>query len=167
MSLADVRSFIKQAQQYDMPTAFLERLVNEYKFDFETGRGDDHVSYVPWHHELVLYESTWKGLSRPDFADSTSVLNLYHEGTHAYIDLTDYDQTREFGEAMKYYEWAKLKNGDKVWPEVDTERAVQEAAAMYVGHRAAMVWKTWARVKLLDKLVKSVSDGKMTVAKAI
>ena len=85
-------------------------------------------------------------------ADSISVLRAYHEGTHAFIDLVDYDDTREFGEAMKYYEWAKLKNGDNVWPDVDTERAVQEAAAMYVGNRAATVWKTWGRVKFSDKL---------------
>jgi len=150
-----------------MPTAFLTRLINDYKFDFESGTGTDHVKSGWWHHELVLYEKTWKGLSRPDFADSISVLNLYHEGTHAYIDLVDYDQTREFGEAMKHYEWAKLTNGDKVWPDVDTERAVQEAAAMYVGNRAATVWKTWARLKLLDQLVKKVSDGKLTVAKGI
>jgi hypothetical protein len=68
---------------------------------------------------------------------------------------------------MKYYEWAKLKNGDKVWPDVDTERAVQEAAAMYVGHRAQTVWNTWKRVKLIDKLVKSVLDGRMTVARGV
>src|SRR5579884_351241 len=167
MSLSDIRLFIKQAQQYSMPTAFLTRLVNEYKFDFETATGDAHVNTGWWHHELVLYEQTWKGLTRPDFADSVSVLNLYHEGTHAYLDLIDYDQTRQFGEAMKYYEWAKLTNGDYVRPEADSERAVQEAAAMYVGYRAATVWKTWWPVKFIDKLVKSVSDGQMTVARAI
>jgi hypothetical protein len=167
MSLSDVRNFINQAQQYSMPTAFLTRLVNEYDFDFEAGSGDDHVSYVLWHHELVLYESTWKGLSRPEFADTVSVLTLYHEGTHAFIDLVDYDQSREFGEAMKYYEWAKLQKGDRVWPDVDTEHAVQEAAAMYVGNRASTVWKTWARLRLLEKLVKSVADGKMTVARGV
>jgi hypothetical protein len=169
MSITDVRYFITQAQQYSMPTAFLTRLVNEYKFDFETGSGTDHVSYVPWHHELVLYENTWKGLTRPDFADAGSVLNLYHEGTHAYIDLTDYDESQEFGEAMKYYEWARLKNGTPgyVVADLETERVVQEAAAMYVGNRASTVWRTWWRVKFLDQLVKNLSDGKMTVAKAI
>jgi hypothetical protein len=165
MSLSDIRSFISQAQQYAMPTKFLTRLVNEYDFDFESGTGTDHVSYG-LHHELVLYESTSKGLTR-DFADWGSVLNLYHEGTHAYIDLTDYDDTREFGEAMKYYEYAKLKNGDRLMTEDDTEHAVQEAAAMYVGNRASTLWRTWWRVKFLDQLVKNLSEGKMTVARAI
>jgi hypothetical protein len=113
----------------------------------------------------VLYEKTWKGLSRPDFADSTSVLNLYHEGTHAYIDLVDYDDTREFGEAMKHYEWAKLTRSTYVFPDVETERAAQEAAAMYVGNRAATVWKTWGRLKLMEQIVKNVADGKLTATR--
>jgi hypothetical protein len=150
-----------------MPTAFLTRLVNDYKFDFETGTGTDHVSVGWWHHELVLYEQTWRGLSRPEFADEDSVDHLYHEGTHAYIDLVDYDETREFGQAMQYYELAKLKNGDLVIPPVDSERVVQEASGMYVGHRASTVWITWKRVKLLDKLVKTVLDGRMTVARGV
>src|SRR5262245_48812136 len=91
MALSDIRFFVKQAQQYSMPTAFLTRLINEYKFDFETGAGTDHVNASWWHHELVLYEKTWRGLTRPEFADDESVENLYHEGTHAYIDLADYD----------------------------------------------------------------------------
>lgn len=169
MSVADVRSFINQAQKYSMPTAFLTRLVNEYKFDFEDGAGTDHVSYYYWwrRNQLVLYESTWKGLARPDMVVTDSVLALYHEGTHAFIDLVDYDETREFGEAMKYYEWARLKDDSKVWPEVETERAVQETAGMYVGYRASTVWDTWRRVKLVEQLVKVVLDGKMTVARGV
>jgi hypothetical protein len=167
MNVAGIRIFIGQAVQYSMPTAFLTRLVNEYDFDFESGTGTDHVHYGWWHHELVLYEQTWKGLTRPDFADLASVLNLYHEGTHAYIDLVDYDETQEFGRAMQYYERAKLKNGDILWTEDDTEEAVQEAAAMYVGNRASTVWKTWGRLKMLEKFVQNVTDGKMTVARGI
>ena len=67
MSLADIRQFITQAQQYDMPTAFLTRLVNEYDIDFETGTGDDHVNGGWRHHKLVLYEKTWKGLNAPRY----------------------------------------------------------------------------------------------------
>jgi hypothetical protein len=167
MNLADIRSFISEAQQYSMPTAYLTRLVNEYEFDFEDGPGTDHVR-DGWllSHKLVLYEPTWRGLTRPNFADVVSVQTLYHEGTHAYIDLVDYDETREFGEAMQCYEMSKLADGNYLF-ETDTEQAVQEAAATYVGHRASTLWKTWWRVKFVDQLAKSAVDGKMTVARAI
>jgi hypothetical protein len=171
MSRADVRFFIDQAKPYGMPTAFLTRLLNEYDWDFESGR-DDRVrdgwtvfGLLP--HELILSEYTSKGLGRLDWADSVSVLTLYHEGTHAYIDLVDYDDSREFEEAKEYYNWAPLEDGNKVLPIHDTERAVQEAAAEYVGHRASTLWKTWGRLKFLDLMVKRVSDGQTTVAQAI
>jgi hypothetical protein len=167
MNLADIRTFISQAASYSMPTAYLTRLVNEYEFDFEDGPGTDHVR-DGWllSHKLVLYEPTWRGLTRSDFADVVSVQTLYHEGTHAYIDLVDYDDSREFGEAMQYYEMSKLADGNYLF-ETDTERAVQEAAATYVGHRASTLWKTWWRVKFVAQLVKNVADGQMTVARAI
>jgi hypothetical protein len=166
MGVAEIRIFLNQAQQYSLPTAFLTRLLNEYDFDFESGQGLDGVNYGWWHHELVLYETTWKGLTRPDFADLTSVLNLYHEGTHAYIDLVKYDESREFVQAKWHYEGAKLKNGDIISSD-DTERAVQEAAAMYVGNRASTVWTAWSRLRWMEKYVKLVSAGQMAVARAI
>src|SRR5262245_12179079 len=112
MSLADVRFFINQAQLYDMPTRFLEQLVNHYKWDFETGPGENHVNVCWRTHKIVLSESTCTALRRADMAGISSVLTLYHECTHASSDWLDYDDAREFGEAMKHYEYAKRKNGD-------------------------------------------------------
>jgi hypothetical protein len=143
--------------------------MNEGKFQCKFGKGDSR--YSPFWHEITLYESTWKGLDVPVsangipvLASDVSVQTLYHEATHAYIELDDYDQTQEFGEAMKYYNHVKLENGNIV---LNTERAVTEAAAEYVGHRASTVWSAWWRMNFLaNSLLPSVMIGKMTVARA-
>jgi hypothetical protein len=171
MSLSDVRLFIDKAKEYSMPVSFLIRLVNEFDFDFETGEGTDHVAkYWVRHDELVLYENTWKGLTRPH-VDSSTVDTLYHEGTHAYIDLDDYDETQEFGRAIQYYVGAQLEKGYAgpafVIDEREAEGAAQEAAAMYVGYRASTVWSTWRRLEIMRLIVKNVLDGKETAARAI
>lgn len=162
MGLDIIRHFITESAKYDMPTRFLTRVINEYEIDFDSGSGLDHTSQF-W-NTITFFRSTWEGLRRRGFADSSSVQTLYHEATHAYFDLEDYGEEDEFGEAMQYYEMAKLANGNYIY-ESDTERAVDEAAGAYVGHRASRVWMAWSRLDFFTQVLADVSAGKFPVAK--
>jgi hypothetical protein len=78
-----------------------------------------------------------------DYQASTGVLNIYHESTHAWLDLqaerSDVRNLRQAGVA--YYRGAALEKGGAT---NDPARIFQEAIAEYVGHRAAAYWTALA-----------------------
>jgi hypothetical protein len=110
MSMGILTSFLNAAAKYEMPVKFLWRVINDYDIQFKSGYGTDNVSQF-W-NEMRLYEGTWTGLRRSTLADSSSVLNLYHEATHAVMDIDDVSDYDWFRDAQLYYSRAKLANGD-------------------------------------------------------
>jgi hypothetical protein len=124
--------------------------MKDYDFEFEFGRGTDHTR--TFLNEMVLYESTWRGLlhNPSKRADVTAVQTLYHEASHAYVDLEDIDDTKMWAEAVSIYKTAKLVNGKTV---SDPAEAVEEAVAEYVGHRAAQVWFARDKMALVNLIL--------------
>ena len=59
----------------------------------------------------MLYETTVNGLQPPGsrWADSASVQTLYHEATHAIIDIDDVDDNGLFKSAVFEFDRAKLE----------------------------------------------------------
>jgi hypothetical protein len=94
-------------------------------------------------------------------ADSGSVNTLYHEATHAYIDLVDLDDENLWAEAVWIYKRAKLQSGKMV---SHPGRVVNEAAAMYVGHRASSMYNVWTKMAQLNAVVDLVDAKKLTPA---
>ena len=90
-------------------------------------------------------------------ADQGSVNTLYHEATHAYIDLVDLDDENLWAEAVWIYKRAKLKSGKMV---SHPSRVVNEAAAMYVGHRASSMYHVWTQMATSWNSVLDLVDAK-------
>jgi hypothetical protein len=114
-------------------------------------------------NDLVLYKNTWGGLNEPGITGSYGSVNtLYHEATHAYVDLVDLDDENLWAEAEWIYGRARLQSGKKV---SDPNRVVNEAAAMYVGHRAAHMYRVWGQMAQLNSYLDLVEAKKMTPAR--
>jgi hypothetical protein len=158
MSLAILNKFITVASKHGTPVQFLRRVISDYDIKFKSGTGSDNVSQF-W-NEMRLYRNTVIGLQRPPLADSGAVLNLYHEATHAVMDLDDAGEESWFKRAEQYYDGAPLSNGDTV---SKTEIVVDEVCGTYVGHRAVTVWNAWKRLDFLSEVTLLVAKGKKSV----
>jgi hypothetical protein len=155
--------FIDAASNLGMPVNLLRRVRSDYTIKFKRGDGDDHVS--PFWNDLVLYETTVNGLKQPGsrWADAVSVQTLYHEATHAIVDIDDVDDNGLFKSAVFEYDRAKLVNGKRV---DDPDRVAQEAAGCYVGHRAASAWQIFQKIEFWMSVLDQHETGKMTAARA-
>lgn len=161
-SRATLAAFIDTAGKLGMPVRMLRKVQDQYTIKFEFGSGTDHVE--PFWNNLVLYEDTVQGLKRSGKRpiSDISVQTLYHEATHAVIDIDDIDDTYMFDNAMIEFKRAKLTNGKLV---SDTERVAQEAAGCYVGHRAATAWGVWQMMVNLNGVMDDVEINKITAGR--
>jgi hypothetical protein len=131
--------FVEQVDSYEMPARFLRVVAKKYTFGETSG-----ISYTnTWLNTMDINESQLASLKsgfRPGgtLGESTMILTLYHESTHAYLDLKENEQKfKEFiRDGTAYYRLAPLQGGGTA---DDPDRIFQEAAASYVAHRAA----TW------------------------
>lgn len=147
--------FVETAKNLGMPVRLLNKVWDDWSYSivFKRGRGLDHVSEF-W-NDLVLYEPTIKGLEQngSQWADAVSVQTLYHEATHAVMDIDDVDENGLFKSAAFEFKRARLTNGQIV---DDPDRVTHEAAGSYVGHRAATAWQIFPKMELwlavLDKI---------------
>ena len=155
--------FIDAAGNLGMPVNVLRRVRSDYTIKFKRGDGDDHTS--PFWNDLVLYETTVNGLQQPGgrWADSTSVQTLYHEATHAIIDIDDVDDNGLFKSAVFEFDRAKLKNGNRV---DDPDRVAQEAAGCYVGHRAASAWQIFQKIEFWMTILYKYETRQMAADRA-
>jgi hypothetical protein len=156
-------NFIATAATLGMPVTILHKVKKDYSIVFKRGSGTDHVK--PFWNDLVLYEDTVQGLRQPgsQWASSVSVQTLYHEATHAVIDIDDVDENGLFKEAMFLYKKAKLTNGRTV---DDPERVAQEAAGCYVGHRAATAWQIFPKIDLWNAVLDKLETKELKVERA-
>jgi hypothetical protein len=155
--------FIDTASNLGMPVNLLRRVRSDYTIKFRRGDGVDHIK--PFWNDLVLYETTVQGLQPPKsrWADSQSVQTLYHESTHAIIDIDDIDDNGLFKSAAFEFDRAKLINGSRV---DDPDRVTQEAAACYVGHRAANAWQIFQKIEFWMTILDKRETGEMTAERA-
>ncbi len=143
------RNFVQQVDGYGMPARFL-RLVGE-KYTFGETSGISNANPVLNIIDLDKGDlATLKAGFRPGgtMGESSTIQTLYHEATHAYLDLKE-NETKfaEFiRDGIAYYKSAPLAGGRVA---DDPGRIFQEAAASYVGHRAATWYQTYDMIERL------------------
>ena len=160
---ATLQRFIHMAEVHGMPVKFLRTVMREYTIKYDPGSGTAHTE--PFWNNLILDDDTMSGLLDPENVRGSngSVSTLYHEATHAYIDIVDLDDENLWAEAVWLYKRAKLKSGKKV---SEPDGVVNEAAAMYVGHRASSMYRVWRQLAQLNSFLDAVETKKMTPARA-
>ncbi|NOT83617.1 MAG: hypothetical protein HOP02_02310 [Methylococcaceae bacterium] len=161
-NMATLLRFIEIAEEYGMPVKLLRRVNKNYTIQFMLGTGTDATE--TFFNNLYLYADTVHGLQHSSKvrASEVSVQTLYHEATHAFIDIVDADETSMFKNAVSEYKNSKLKNGKTV---DDPERVAHEAAAGYVGHRASTLWMVGVKITLLTSLLDSIATKQLTKVK--
>jgi hypothetical protein len=129
--------FVQQVESYGMPAIFLRLVATKYTFGQTSGISNTNT----WLNNMDLDDSdvaTLLARFRPGgtLGESTTIGTLYHESTHAYLDLRDGEKKfKDFiRDGENYYKGASLAGGKTA---NDPDRIFQEAAASYVGHRAA------------------------------
>ncbi|CAN92241.1 hypothetical protein sce2082 [Sorangium cellulosum So ce56] len=153
--------FIENAKKYGLPTKILERI----KFPERTIELGNADQYNPVLNTLSLRKDTLQSVENMaptlPFGESSSIQTIYHESTHAILDLLENDP--KFAKFIKagvaHYQGAPTTAGK---PTNDPERVFQEAAASYVGGRVASWWSaleclTVATTIPVDKRAKWVA----------
>ena len=160
---AQYQHFVNLAKTSGLPTKFLIAVIDVTPILHADE--DDGNAYNASRGALELKDSTLKGGERiMDVRNSNSeaVQALYHESTHAYLyQHRDESPVKEiYDHGMKHYENAPTVSGTVG----DTEEAFQEAAAAYVGNRAAAWWSAFWRLnsigagKFNKKFLPDVQD---------
>ncbi len=147
---------IALADEYGMPVKFLRRVMSNYKLDIQYDGTTDYTR--PFFDKMVLTGSTVNGLAG---SGSGSIGTLYHESTHAYLEIVNAWNLSEFKDIFSYYEKAKLRNGETV---DDVKRVITEAAAEYVDNRASAVWEVWRSIALAKNGLKTLREFKGKLA---
>jgi hypothetical protein len=151
--------FIDIAEAQGMPVKVLRRVKEGYSLKPWADSDGSRMTL----NRLDLTESTMSGLRQSPISTS-SVGTLYHEATHAFLDLTDDDETSMFENVMSVYKDALLFDGTHV---SDPERVAHEAAAEYVGTRAALTWQAMIMMAAAEGILDDVDSGKSTAADAV
>jgi hypothetical protein len=150
--------FLKKAESYGLPVRFIREVERSYTVVSSESETDDFVRTALNH----MYLSTNTQRSIRDISpalpigEGTAIQTVYHEATHAYFDLKSDDPTFQTisKRVSEHYQEAPLTSGDAA---DDPIRIGQEAAACYVGHRAAGYWSTLEMLTMLD--VKTIQEN--------
>lgn len=156
------RQFVLDAEQYGLPTRFLQYLLSanyNFKLTHAKGRSDNQVNLDS--NQLVLTSIVMDNVKslnpRAIGPESESIDTIYHESTHAFMDLVSEHGDSKWRTISKngevYYSRAPLKDGMKA---LSAERLFNEAAAMYVGWRASH-W--WERYESLTYMALKIDKG--------
>lgn len=145
-------SFLKAASTHGMPTRFLAAVQSNYTLKFGEEDEDDFVR--PATNRMFLKPSTVESAQGVSLdlprGEALAVQTIYHEGTHAYLDLIK-DQPAVAAlirEGERHYRGAPLVDKSKG---DDYVRLFQEAMGEYVGHRAAAFWSASEDLYLAEK----------------
>jgi len=132
---------LDQLEMQGMPVAFLRHVEAHVPL---VASDTDALKGWKWDLKLHLSAGTLRPLANPvpDTMrwESGPIHTLYHEGTHAFLysKRSEPAVVRLREEALRYYRYAGLVSGGTA---SDPARIVEEAAADYVAHRAAMFWE--------------------------
>jgi len=139
------RDFVTNADKYGLPVKFLRRVGRDYTI----GIGDDSTNTIL--NTIGFSQSTLESAEHLapalPLGASTAVLIIYHEATHAYLDLVENDpKVKIFITAGEtHYKGAPLTTGKAT---SSPGRVFQEAAADYVSRRAATWWSTFQNLSI-------------------
>lgn len=129
-------------EKHGMPVAFLRHVEAHVPL---VASDTDALKGWKWDMQLHLSAGTLRPLANPVpdtiGGEAAPIHTLYHEGTHAFLysKRAEPAVVRLREEALRYYRDAGLAVGGTA---TDPARIVEEAAADYVAHRAAMLWRT-------------------------
>lgn len=139
MLVVDIaRRALDRLEPEGLPVTFMRYVCRHY--DWSIHSGDSYVN--PWTNNLWLNNyvvvNLQKIVERIDIYVPNPIEALYHEGTHAYIDLRREDSTNDllgslFRRARNYYSSAPMRDGSTG---DDANRLAHEALAMFVGSNA-------------------------------
>src|SRR4051794_18192615 len=89
MAKMGFRGFIGDAERFGLPVGFL-RAVAASSYTYEFG---DETAVSPWTNTMSFEKQELDGVANMSpstpYGESTSVLNIYHEGTHAWLDIQE------------------------------------------------------------------------------
>lgn len=163
------RTIMNNVESHKLPTEFMKKVYENYSF-FSLSQENDYIN--PYLNYMNLTQDTLddalKGsgeeVPRKPINGAPGIGTIYHESTHAYLDLMEddpeFENFIERGEA--YYKDAPLRDGTFA---DDPERVFQEAAASYVGTRVSNWWSAYEMLSILAKKKKSrnISDKEIDI----
>jgi hypothetical protein len=148
----DYIAFIADARRSDLPVKFLQEVASS-NYSFVPG----WTSLVfPTINVMMLHSSDLPPSGYPSF-ESLGVVagvgTVYHESTHAWIDINSGrpQVAALIASGIQHYESAPLEQGRTA---DEPDRIFQEAIASYVGHRAASYLHTCIVLKQVDSKLK-------------
>lgn len=157
------RQFVLDAEPYGLPTRFLRYVSVHYSIEpsatkWHQGRLQGRIAGVPQgnstdtsRNELFLTSVIIDGVKslnpRALGGEAEAIDTIYHESTHAFMDLMAERGDPKWSTIIKkgeaYYRDAPLETGGTAWKGEYAERVFHEAAAMYVGARARVWWEVF------------------------
>jgi hypothetical protein len=156
--MADLRvkmafgQFATEAAHCNLPVGMLNE-VSRSSYSFQSG-GENEIS--TWFNTLYFRNDTLAKVdslsSSPKPGAEAGVQSIYHEATHAWFDIMSMraDAAGVVTRGKTYYLGSLRRSGQKV---DDEERAVQEAAAEYVAHRASSYFAAYSGLSYYEKLL--------------
>jgi hypothetical protein len=137
----DFRRFIADMAHFRMPVRFLRELdAGSYVIASTTGTS----RVMPWINTMFLDEVDLAAVARLRIAPGSQtqhVETLYHEATHAWLDLkSDLPEVTALrAHGIPHYRDAPMDRG----AEADPERLFEEAMGEYVGRRVRTYWEAY------------------------
>ena len=150
--------FLHQAEAAGMPVRFLRNVLPRYRFWVDS-HGEQENSVIMIFDFMSLSRRTLRGAS--EFRTSSAVQTLYHEFTHAHIDLHEdgVGLRHLWPSAVRHYERQRTRGNRRV---SDPERVAHEAAAAYTGWRAGKWHSAWlAMTELRAALADNVDHTRV------
>lgn len=160
---SEFHRFLQGVEQCGMPVGFLRTVGQNYQLLLnETDNMVDRNRNTLWLRQDALRVLPKTISPEPPFGERTVIFTLYHEATHAYFDIMK-DSPRVHAliqKGMDYYLGAPtVVPGREVQ---NPERVTQEAAAMYMEHRAASWWAAFEDLVLLGQKAIAEASGAAT-----
>ena len=145
-----VRHLIQVGGPAGLPVRFLEYVMRKYGLQLDSRKKDFATDYD--NNKLLLSHPLGARIGKAafdgDLTEARAIGILYHEATHAYMDLkleeADPEVKRLVNAAKQYYRGGSLVGGRRV---TDPERVADEAICEYV-HRRVYNW--WIVRDLLE-----------------
>ena len=137
MGSAKYHQFIERLAGFGFPVRFLREVESGY-----TIVPGPSSLVLPWFNVMLLEPAEFDSLhlmSAPRVGAATGIMNIYHETTHAWLDMNEKraDIATVVARGRAHYRGAPVEGGDAA----DADRLFQEAIASYVGRRAAAYWE--------------------------
>jgi len=133
--------FIRNAEIYGLPVRFLRRVGRDYGISFGRSSRVCLTLNMMTLEEAVLQSASQIALTLP-YGGISAIRTIYEEATHAYLDMVSDEPrfSRFIAEGVRHYQDARTTGGEIT---TDPWQVFQEAAGIYVGHRAAIWWSTF------------------------